>query len=259
MKLKLIACDIFHRELESAVENSHNEVELEFLAQGLHNEGAAPMLKSLQEAVDRASVPGKFEAILLGYALCGNGLVGLRSRGIPLIVPRAHDCITLFFGSRSRYTGYFYGNPGTYYKTSGWMERVPDGSSSGGCCNGEGQLTFGAGPGMSVNYAELVEKFGEEDAKYVMDELGGQGRNYTRVAYIEMGMEPPGMEERARAEAVKSGWAFEKVAGDMTLLNRLVDGPWGTDDFLRVLPGWHIVQKYDESIITAEGPDPTQN
>jgi len=255
----MIACDIFHREMESAVATSINQVDLEFLAQGLHNEGSAKMVLALQEAVDRATATGIYEAILLGYALCGNGLVGLRARSVPLIVPRAHDCITLFFGSRARYTKYFYGNPGTYFKTSGWMERLSTEASSPDCCGETGQLTFGAGPGMSVNYAELVEKFGEEDAKYVMEELGGQSRNYSRVAFIEMGMEPPELEGIARKEAAKSGWDFEKVKGDMTLIHRLADGPWEGEDFLTVLPGARIIQKYDDSIISTEAPDSSHN
>ena len=259
MKLKMIACDIFHREMESAISASSNSVDLEFLAQGLHNDGNEKMRLALQEAVDRATAQGVFEAILLGYALCGNGLVGLRARSVPLIVPRAHDCIALFFGNRARYMQYFYGHPGTYYQTSGWMERLTAGDGSGDCSCDSGQLTFGAGPGMSVNYAELVEKFGEEDAKYVMEELGGTNRNYSRIAYIEMGMEPPGMEERARAKAVKDGWEFDKVKGDMALIRRLVDGPWDNADFLRVPPGASIVQKYDESIISVEGSNPALN
>ena len=257
--MKLLACDIFHREMEEAVARSRNEIDLEFLAQGLHNEGSAKMCKALQEAVDRSSTAGGFDAVLLGYALCGNGLVGLQARSIPLIVPRAHDCITFFFGSRARYTEYFYGHPGTYFKTSGWMERVnTDGCScSGDCCGG--QLTFGTEPGMTVNYDELVAKFGEEDAKYVMEELSGHTRNYSRIAYIEMGVEPPGLEEKARAEAETSGWEFEKIAGDMSLIRRLVDGPWSEEDFLKVPPGWRIAQKYDDSVVTAVAPDGTLN
>lgn len=259
MKLKMIACDIFHREMEEACASSRNSVDLEFLAQGLHNEVSGKMCSALQEAVDQATATGAYASILLGYALCGNGLVGLRARSVPLIIPRAHDCITLFFGTRARYTEYFYGNPGTYFKTSGWIERVKDDSTSADCCGGKGQLTFGAGPGMSVNYDELVEKFGEEDAKYVMEELGGQAKNYNRIAYIEMGVEPPGMEEMARAEAAKAGWDFEKLKGDMSLIRRLADGPWNSDDFLRVPPGARIIQKYDDSIIGAEAPDPNLN
>ena len=56
-------------------------------------------------------------------ALCSNGLVGLTARNIPVVVPRAHDCITLFLGSKERYLDYFQSHTGVYFKTSGWIER----------------------------------------------------------------------------------------------------------------------------------------
>jgi hypothetical protein len=49
--------------------------------------------------------------------------VGLTARTIPLVFPRAHVCITLFFGNKERYLEYFYANPGVYFKTTGWIER----------------------------------------------------------------------------------------------------------------------------------------
>jgi len=255
MRLKMLACDIFHREMEEAVSKSRNSIDLEFLPQGLHKEGAA-MVKKLQEAVDYSSL-GKYDAILMGYALCGNGLLGLAARGTRLIIPRAHDCIALFFGSRARYMDYFNSHPGVYYKTSGWMERV-DGGDCGcgdGCCSGD-QLTLGSGPGMTVNYDELVVKFGEEDAKYVMEELSSHERNYNQITFIEMGVEPSDeLEKRARADAEKSGWKFEKVRGDMSLLQRLADGPWDGPDFLVVPPSWRVAAKYDEDIMKAVPPE----
>lgn len=249
MRAKMLACDIFHRELEYAVEKSRNSVELEFLPQGLHSEGAPKMLAKLQEAVDAAD-RGGYDAILLGYALCGNGLIGLTARRTRLVIPRAHDCIALFFGSRARYMEYFNTHPGVYYKTSGWLERV-DGGDGEKCCSG-GQLSFGTEPGMTVNYDELVAKFGEEDAKYVMEELGG-AHNYDTITFIEMGVEGTDkFELKAREQAAQSGWKFEKLRGDMGLLQRLADGPWDGPDFLVVPPGHKVAAKYDDEIMKAE-------
>ena len=76
-----------------------NQVDIEFLPKGLHDIGQAGMSARLSEvlaAVDET----KYEAVLLGYGLCSNGLVGLTARSIPLVVPRAHDCITLFLGEQ---------------------------------------------------------------------------------------------------------------------------------------------------------------
>ena len=122
MKLKLISCEIFFREMEFLLEQSPHEIDVEFLQKGLHDIPTEEMLKRIQAQVDAASEQD-YDAIILGYALCNNGLVGLKARNTKLILTRAHDCITLFFGSRQRYREYFYANPGTYFKTTGWIER----------------------------------------------------------------------------------------------------------------------------------------
>ena len=122
MRLKLIACEIMYRELCAAVARSVNLVDVEFLPKGLHDIGQAGMSSRLAEVLAGVDET-RYEAILLGYGLCSNGLVGLAARSIPLVVPRAHDCITLFLGSKERYLEYFQGHPGVYFKTSGWIER----------------------------------------------------------------------------------------------------------------------------------------
>jgi len=57
----------------------------------------------------------RHDAIVLAHGLCGEATAGLRAGSIPLVVPRSHDCITIFLGSRDRYTTEFTGNPGTYW------------------------------------------------------------------------------------------------------------------------------------------------
>ena len=77
MRLKLIGCEVLYRELCAAVSRSVNQVDLEFLPKGLHDKDSARMRDRLQQSVDRAE-GGPYEAVLLGYALCGNGVAGLR-------------------------------------------------------------------------------------------------------------------------------------------------------------------------------------
>lgn len=244
MRLKLIACEILFRELCETVARSTNQIDIEFLPKGLHDMGQVGMSARLAEvlaAVDES----KYEAILFGYALCSNGLVGLTARNIPLVVPRAHDCITLFLGNKERYLDYFQKHPGVYFKTSGWIER------------GEGlhqhqEDSIAQQSGMTQKYEELVAKYGEDNAKFLYEELCNMTRNYTGLTFIEMGIEPDDRFERqSREEAAERGWKFEKVPGDMTLFQQLVNGPWDDDRFLVVPPGGCIAASFDEKIIKA--------
>ena len=71
-----------------------------------------------------------YDAILLGYALCGRGTEGLRAGKTQLVLPRAHDCIGLLMGSRQRYQAYFDTHPGVYFRSPGWVENQSSGSDS---------------------------------------------------------------------------------------------------------------------------------
>jgi hypothetical protein len=249
MRLKLIACEIFYRELCAAVARSPNLVDLEFLPKGLHDIGSASMVGRLQEAVDRVDA-SRYESVLLGYGLCNNGLVGLVARSIPLVIPRAHDCIALFMGSHERYLEYFNSNPGVYFKTSGWVERGEDAGELR-------QVSISHRSGMDMTYEQLVEKYGEDNAKYLWDELCDITRNYTQFTFIEMGVEPGDIfERRVRAEAEGRGWKYEKIAGDMSFIQGLVDGPWDQKRVLVVRPGCRVTAAYDEGIIQSSEAKP---
>jgi Protein of unknown function (DUF1638) len=216
MRLKAISCEILYREMCAAVARSPNQVDLEFLPKRLHDLGSAGMLRRLQAALDAVD-ESRYEAVALGYALCGNGTAGLAARGLPVAMPRAHDCITMFLGSKERYLQYFDSHPGVYFKTTGWIERAQD-----------------------------LEQIGAELTS-----------NYSQLTFIEMGVEPDDRFERlTREEAARRGWAFEKVRGDLSLIERLVDGQWNAEDFLVVPPGWRVVASYDDGIIAAEKPNP---
>jgi hypothetical protein len=251
MKLKLISCEILYREMSAVVARSRNLVDVEFLPKGLHDIGAARMVEQLQTAVDRVDA-SQYEALLLGYALCGTGLAGLRAGSLPLILPRAHDCITLFLGSRQRYQDYFTGHPGVYFRTTGWIERGENLVQLGGQSTIHDQL------GVGLGYDELVARYGEDNAQYLWEQLADYRRYYSQLTFIEMGVEPDdSFEQTSRQEAEQRDWTFEKVAGDLSLISRLVDGPWHDSEFLTVPPGFRIAPTYDEMIVRAERVDGT--
>ena len=243
MNLKLLACEILFRELCAVVARSPNRIDLEFLPKGLHDLGQQRMQRHLSEVLQRVDAV-QYDAILFGYGLCSNGVVGLTAGPVPLVLPRAHDCITLFLGDKQRYLDYFYANPGVYFKTSGWVER------------GEQLAQFGPDAiqntsGLMQTYEELVAKYGEDNARFLQEQMG-LTRNYGKLTYIEMGVEPDDRFERHTRElATARGWQFAKLAGDMRLIQTLVDGPWNAEDFLVVPPGHRIEASFDEGIVKA--------
>ena len=247
MRLILIACEIMYREVSAVVARSINQVDVKFLPKGLHDIGQKKMQQALAEAISEIDET-QYDALLLGYGLCNNGVVDLRTRSIPLVVPRAHDCMTLFMGSKERYLEYFHENPGVYFKTTGWVER------------GDGVQQFiddaiQSESGLGQTYEELVEKYGEDNAKFLFEQLSDMTRNYRQITFIEMGLEPDDrFEQSSRKVAREQGWEFEKIAGDLCLFRELVDGPWEDERFLVLQPGERIVSSFDDQIIRPEPP-----
>lgn len=240
MRYLLVACEVLLRELADAVAHSPHIVDVDFQPKGLHDSGCVRMLQTLQAAVDRAE-PSRHDAVLLGYALCGNGLHGLKARGVPLVAPRAHDCIALLMGSRQRYARHFAENSGVFYRSTGWVER------------GRGMEQLGVDGEAGITLDDLIARYGEDNGRYLYDEIARVRRVYRKLTFIETGLEPDETcAQSARAEAAESGWAFAKIPGDLRLFRALVAGDWDPADFLVVEPGYRIVASYDDGVIRAE-------
>jgi hypothetical protein len=246
VKLKVVCCEVFSRELDLLSKDCQHELEIELLPKGLHDLGQEKMLARMQETVDANSGQG-FDAILLVYGLCNNGTSGLTARDTQLVIPRAHDCITLFLGGRDAYTQQFEGHPGTYYRTTGWIEHDNT--------DGVDDETIQQKLGLFMQYEELVEKYGEDNAKYIQETMGTGVEHYDRLAFIKMGVdgEDPFI-DMSREEAKEKGWAFDLLEGSLSILSRLVGGDWD-DDFLVVGPGRAIAASHDDGVIQVITPD----
>jgi hypothetical protein len=245
MRLKAIICQVFTREMQDIIARSKHTIDLEVIPMGLHSQGAE-MHTHLQERVDVADEAG-FDAILLGYALCGRGTEGLQAGKTPLVLPRAHDCIGVLMGGHSAFSAYFQEHPATYFRTPGWVE-------------------FQAGTNLEPPFAaerpklnerstlhDLVAVYGEEDGKFLFEQFNAFRKHYTRLTYISL---PVASDEAsrsmARAEAAKEGWNFEEVRGTLSILEKLVNGDWSDGDVLLVPPGATIRAKMGDAILDAE-------
>ena len=230
-RFHIIACDVLRDELVQVAEQTDHEFTHLFLEQCLHNEPER-LRAMVSEAVLAAP---DYDAVLIGYGLCSNGLSGVRADGCPLVIPRAHDCITLFLGSRERYAAYFAENPGTYWYTPGWIR-----TSSLPCEERWVELRRG-----------YAEQYGEENADYLMEMTHGSWTtNYKNAAYVDLGIEDNSEYVAfARRSAEYFGWKCDVLAGDPRLLAALVSGEWHEDDFLVVHPGQAVVASHDNRVL----------
>jgi hypothetical protein len=241
MYLNLIACEIMVREACHVVVHSPHICDLTFFDQGYHDrveEGR----RALQAAIDGPRGE-RYDAILLGYGLCNNLLVGLEARKVPLVIPRAHDCITLLLGSKQAYDEQFAAKPGTYYYTSGWLEcRTRRG----------GEHMDQTGGDSAKRYEELVAKYGEDNAQYLVEALSAWTQHYERGALIAYEHDQVAqLEQQVRAICEERGWRYEQLAGDIGLLTRLVGGEWDSREFLVVPPGERVVADWHGGVVRA--------
>ena len=240
MRLYCLACEVLARPLYLSAARSPHIVDIALFRRGLHND-PADLRAKLQTRVDEASTDG-YDAIVMGYGLCGQAVAGLTARQIPVVIPRAHDCITLFLGSRERYTREFEDNPGTYWYALDYIER--DDGTGGSVALGSASAT-----GLDKTYEEYVAKYGVDNADYLMEVMGAWQKHYKRAALIDIGVgDISAVAAQAQAEADRRGWIFEKVAGDMVLVRRLIEGDWERD-FLVLQPGESVSMTYDFEVI----------
>ncbi|MBL8026494.1 MAG: DUF1638 domain-containing protein [Fibrobacteres bacterium] len=230
-KYHIIACNVLWREICHFSSLSKNRFTFNFLPQGLHDTPET-LRSELQKAINDS--PEDSEAILIGYGLCSNGLAGVTAKTTKLVAFRAHDCITCLIGSKERYAEYFNEHPGTYWYSPGWIET-------------------GHQPGkerVERLRASYAEKYGEENADYLMEMEQGWFKKYSRAAYIDMGI----TEDRDYINYTKEcadylKWEYDELKGSSRLIREILDGNWNNDDFLVVNPGQTIKASNDSTII----------
>ena len=138
-------------------------------------------------------------------------------------------------------------NPGTYWYTADYIERGGD----------DNRISLGAADDndMSKTYQEYVEKYGQDNADYLMEVMGAWKQHYNRAAYIEtQEMQLPDYTGEVQDMAARRGWNFEPMMGSLIILKDLLEGNWDEERFLTVPPGKTIVPCYDDRIIEAREP-----
>lgn len=240
MRLKAIVCQVFTRETEQAISRSQNDVDVEALPIGMHELGEG-MRPRLQARIDAADGQG-YDAIVLGFALCGRGTEGLKAGKTPVVMPRAHDCIDILMGGHSKSMAYFETHPGVYYRSPGWVEFLESATMQPASMRN----VFGD----SQPVRELIPSYGDESGRYLNEPFGGGGVEEQKLTYISTGV--PGEEKfrrEAHEEADSESREFEEFHGSTEVLERLVSGAWATEEFLIIPPGSSVRAVLGASIV----------
>ena len=234
-RIAVILCAVLEEEVRHFAEHHSEVIDLEVMEQGLHNEPDR-LREELQSAVHRMEDRSAPDAIVLGYGLCSRGVVGVTTRQSRLVVPRAHDCITLLLGSKQRYADYVRENPGTYWYSPGWNKHhIPPGKDR-----------------YDALYAQYLERYGEDNAEFLMEAEQSWFREYNRATWVDLGVgEIDRQVDYTRECADWLDWGFDRVDGDPALIRSMLSGAWDEREFLVLEPGQSIRMTADERVIEA--------
>ena len=177
--------------------------------------------------------------ILLAYGLCGNAINRITARSIPIVIPKAHDCCTLFLGSISNFLEHFGENLSASWTSSSYLAKSYNGMYSG---NVEHSLSYF---GLSEEFADLVKQYGEDNAQYLWDTLRSKDQHNSNLFYIATGApDDEANIEKLKEEAKEKGQEFRLITGDLGLIDGLFADKWG-DEYLLVSPGESILATND--------------
>ncbi len=214
----IIACRVMQEHLQQLLPAGTAVTYLEIT---LHNTpkklGAA-----LQQEIDAIAQPSN---VIIGYGLCGNGLVGVKSGAHTLIIPRTHDCVAIFLGSHQRYVQRFFANPNTYYLTRGWLDAKDE---------------------PLQDYLDYVRDYDEETADYLVEMKYRHYRKLCMVGYSQQELEECRPMATRVAEFCAKRWnmQYEEIIGSTSLLEALIGMPGrlGSEnsEFVVLEPGGEI-------------------
>jgi len=244
MRLKLIACEVLTRELGLCVARSPHIVDVEYVAKGAHEPD--DLRVRIQAAVDRAEAEGPdYDAIVIGFGLCGNAMLGVGSKRYRMVVPRAHDCCTLYLGSKQSFAEHFGENPSQGFTAVGYQERPSNDDLDGldDSTKFRQQTCFGQ------SYAEMVAQYGEDNAAFIWSTLHPEHTaakdNPVAIFIDQPELGDFGHLAAFREKMAAKGKQLVVLNGSLDLVRKLVDGEWPADEFVIVEPGQKLQGVYD--------------
>lgn len=207
MRIKVIACEVMQAEIEKLMPIP--ERDFEFVSMDFHLY-PQKLKVELQRLIDASQ---NYRKIILAFGLCGGAANGLISKTSELIIPRVHDCISIFMCSDTCRACDFQSEIGTFYLSNGWM--ITEKS-------------------ILSDYRRIYDRFGEKKARRMLEKMYD---GYKKVLFIETSAEPKDeVIEQSREIAKLFEAEYQTVKGEIGFIEKIITGPWDEANFITLLP-----------------------
>jgi hypothetical protein len=230
----LIACDVFQEELTALGGATPPWHSIEYLEMGLHDQ-PDELRRQIQALITRVEADPAVATIVLAYGLCGNGLLGIEAGRCPIILPRAHDCISVLLGGIEPHSALLKENPGTYFYSPGWVraKRVP-------------------GPHREAYVREMYRERYADDPEMIDDLVEADADAFAHhncAAYVDL-TDNQKAENYCQDCARHLDWQFKRLEGDPSMLQDLLAENWDDARYLNVPPGHSIAMGEGSRLIS---------
>lgn len=207
----IISCSVFRREIEAYLPDLERPpLSVDFFEIGLHLE-PLKMRAQLQKMIDDTASKAAPESILLLCGLCGNAVLGLSSPSCALVLPRMHDCLSMFLGGAEAYEKLKRDCPRAYFASPGWID--------GGLL---------ASKALHDSHMESYSKKYSGDPE-ILEELSDaffeQFKEYDTYFYAEF-LPCPKCEAQCAGHAEFMGWGFRKIESDDRFFKAALRAEW---------------------------------
>lgn len=209
----MLACTMIRKEIEVSLEATDYPWPIVWMEKGLH-EFPDKLRGALQEEINKWD--GKVTYIVMGYGLCGLGLIGLKAEKSILVIPKFDDCIRMLLSHEENKP--IRCNPRTLYYTAGWME---DDMSS------------------VLSRRKYEEKYGEKKAKRILKVMLA---GYTSVTLIDTGLyDIEAAKDKLSPDASYLELGTEVVPGSLRLFEKMLRCEWD-GEFIVTKPGEAVAE-----------------
>ncbi|MBC3889235.1 DUF1638 domain-containing protein [Acetobacterium paludosum] len=205
MKIKVIACEVMKEEIQ-AIEGL-DDLDFEFVSMDFHLY-PKKLKTELQRIIDQSR---GYDKIILAFGLCGGAANGLKATNCELVIPRVHDCISIFLCPKNGCVCDFKKEIGTFYLSNGWM--ITEKS-------------------ILSDYQRILQKFGPQKANKILNRMYD---GYKKILFIETGgvrQDEVIRQSKEIAELFKA--EYETIQGQSAFIEKIISGPWDEENFITV-------------------------